>query len=150
MAEVGFYHLTSSPLERALPKLLEKILENGKRAVLKCANADRLNFLNGALWTLGRISFIPHGAEADGNASDQPIWLTLKDENPNGATFLVVTDGASSEQVGDYERCLDIFDGTDAQAVQEARSRWKAYKASGHTVTYWKQSDDGSWARGDN
>ena len=32
MTEVAFYHLTRKPLERALPELLEKVLERGMRA----------------------------------------------------------------------------------------------------------------------
>ena len=31
MTEVGFYHLTTSPLERALPALLEKVLASGEQ-----------------------------------------------------------------------------------------------------------------------
>jgi len=148
MTDIGFYHLTSLPLERALPRLLEKILEARKRAVVLCASAERLDFLNGTLWTLGKLSFIPHGSAKEGSPEDQPVWLTLQDENPNGAQFLILTEGMESPSIGEYERCLDLFDGNDEDAVLSARARWKIYKDQGHNVTYWKQATSGAWEKG--
>lgn len=148
MTEIAFYHLTTSPLERALPRLLEKILGSKKRAVILCGSEERLNYLNGALWTLGKLSFIPHGSAKEGYGEDQPIWLTTQDENPNGAQFLILTDGAESPSLSTYERCLELFDGNDEEAVIHARQHWKDYKVQGHAVTYWKQSDSGAWEKG--
>lgn len=148
MTDIGFYHLTTSPLERALPRLLDKILEARKRAVLVCASEERLDFLNAALWTVGKLSFIPHGSAKEGFAADQPIWLTTHDENPNQAQFLVLTDGIESPALSSYERCLDLFDGNDDEAVSHARKRWKTYKDQGHNVTYWKQAETGAWEKG--
>lgn len=148
MTEIAFYHLTTSPLERALPRLLEKILESKKRAVILCGSEERLDYLNGALWTLGKLSFLPHGSAKEGYGEDQPIWLTTIDENPNGAQFLILTDGAESSSLGGYERCLELFDGNDEEAVAHARQHWKSYKDQGHEVTYWKQSETGAWEKG--
>lgn len=148
MADIGFYHLATSPLERALPRLLEKILEGGKRAVILCATQERLDFLNASLWTMGKISFIPHGSAQDGFPEDQPIWLTLQDENPNGADFLIQIEGVDSPALGTYKRCLDLFDGADDNAVKAARERWAKYKAEGHTITYWVQNAAGGWEKG--
>ncbi len=149
MTAIGFYHLTTSPLERALPRLLEKILEGHKRAVILCASQERLDFLNGALWTLGKASFIPHGSKKEGFPQDQPIWLTLEHENPNEAQFLIQTDGVNSPLLSTYERCLDLFDGNDEDAVVAARQRWTEYKSQDHTTTYWKQTASGGWEKGD-
>ncbi len=147
MTDIGFYHLTTSPLERVLPRLLEKTLEGRKRAVILCASNERLDFLNGSLWTVGKLSFIPHGGIKDGFAEDQPIWLTTEDENPNGAQFLFLTEGTESPSLSTYERCLDLFDGNDEEAVLKARTRWKKYKDQGHQITYWKQTDTGAWEK---
>lgn len=148
MTDISFYHLTISPLERALPQLLGKVLEAHKRAILLCASQERLDFLNTSLWTLGKASFLPHGSAQEGSPDDHPIWLTVEEENPNGATFLVQTDGADSSALSTYERCLDLFDGTDDDAVAAARERWKKYKAAGHTLTYWTQDSSGTWKKG--
>ncbi len=140
---MGFYHLERSPLERALPKLLEKVLDAGKRAVVMAGSGERVDALNAVLWTYEQGSFLPHGSAADGDAAEQPIWLTAADENPNGAEILVLTDGAVSDRVGDYERCLEMFDGKDEAAVAAARERWAAYRESGYDTTYWQQTERG-------
>ena len=41
MTEVRFYHLTTIGLDRALPQLLEKTLERGKRAVVMARSEER-------------------------------------------------------------------------------------------------------------
>jgi DNA polymerase-3 subunit chi len=147
MTEVGFYHLTRTPLERALPKLLERVLAGGLRAVVVSGSAERVEALNAALWTYEQLSFLPHGSAKDGQAEEQPIWLTTEDENPNAATVLVLTDGVSTSKVGEFARCLDMFDGRDADAVAAARERWKAMKAAGHSLAYWQQNEAGSWEK---
>lgn len=143
MTDVNFYHLQRSSLEQTLPKLLEKVLQAGKRAVVMARSDDRIAALNTLLWTYDPNGFLPHGSKDDGNAPDQPVWLTTEDENPNGATVLVLTDGAASARLGDYERCLDVFDGRDADRVADARERWTGYKGAGHAVTYWQQGERG-------
>jgi len=148
MTEISFYHFTELPLERALPRLLEKILQAHKRAIILCASQERLNFLNESLWTVGKISFLPHGSAKEGYPEDQPIWLTTEDENPNGAQFLILTEGTGSKFLSTYERCLNLFDGNDEEAVFEARKRWKNYKEQGHELTYWKQTPSGTWEKG--
>lgn len=145
MTEVGFYHLTTTSLERALPRLLEKALGRGLRAVVLAESAERVAQLDAALWTFDDASFLPHGTAADGNADRQPVYLTHQDENPNGAALLVLVDGLSVADLGRYERCLDLFDGANEAAVAAARHRWQACKAAGHTLTYWQQSESGGW-----
>jgi DNA polymerase-3 subunit chi len=147
MTEIGFYHLTRTPLERALPKLLERVLASGMRAVVLAGSPERVEALDAALWTYEQLSFLPHGSARDGDAEYQPIWLTTEDENPNGAKVLVLTDGAASFHVADYARCLDMFDGRDPAAVEAARGRWKEFKQAGHTLAYWQQNETGGWER---
>ncbi|MCS5608435.1 MAG: DNA polymerase III subunit chi, partial [Alphaproteobacteria bacterium] len=93
MPEVGFYHLLHMPLERALPKLLEKALERGHRAIVLTGSKERAEDLNAALWTYEERSWLPHGSAGDGSPETQPIYLTAEEENPNGADILVAVDG---------------------------------------------------------
>ena len=146
MTDIAFYHLQKLPLERALPKLLEKTLEAGKSALVVAGSTDRVEALNALLWTYDPNAWLPHGSARDGNAEDQPIWITDGDDNPNGATFLFLTDGCTGP-VADFERCFDMFDGNDASSVAAARERWKTCKAGDHTLAYWQQTDGGGWAK---
>jgi len=147
MTDVRFYHLTSTSLEAALPQMLEKTLERGQRAVVIAGSDERVESLNAQLWTYNDRRFLPHGSAKDGFAEDQPVWLTARDENPNGAQVLFLTDGAASQSVAGYDICAMLFDGRNDMAVQAARDRWRAFKEAGHEVTYWQQDDNGRWAQ---
>lgn len=145
MTEVRFYHLTATNLESALPKLLEKTLERGKRAVVLARSEERVEALCAHLWNYHDRSFLPHGSRRDGFAEQQPIWLTDSDENPNGADYLFLTDGASSAQLENYELCALLFDGRDGDALQAAREEWKRCKKLSLDLTYWQQDEQGRW-----
>lgn len=146
MAEIGFYHLRSMALERALPSILERGVAAGHRIVVIAGSSERVEHLNDLLWTYNDASFLPHGSARDGNAERQPIWLTASDENPNAATMLVLVDGAGSSRLDSYARCCDIFDGNDEAAVAAARRRWQEAKAGGHQLVYWEQTE-GKWEK---
>jgi DNA polymerase-3 subunit chi len=141
VTEIGFYHLTRTGPERALPQLLGRTLAAGKRALVLCGGAERVASLDAALWA--EPEWLPHGTEADGDADLQPVWLTTVDEAPNGAKFLFLIDGAQTARLAEFERVFDLFDGNDAAAVQAARGRWAAAKTAGHALTYWQQGPRG-------
>ena len=143
MAEIGFYHLLATPLERALPRLLERARAQGYRIVVRAASAERVEHLSALLWTYDDASFLPHGSARDGNTANQPIWLSERTENPNGATILFLVDGVEAEDLAAFTRCADLFDGNDPAAVERARERWRRATAAGHTLTYWQQSATG-------
>jgi DNA polymerase-3 subunit chi len=147
LTEIRFYHLQRTTLERALPVLLEKSLERSWRAVVMARSGERVESLNGLLWTYRNDGFLPHGSAEDGNASLQPVWLTDVDENPNDANVLFLTDGAVSQNVGMFGLCCELFDDSDADTVNAARGRWSAYLEAGHHLTYWQQNDGGGWEK---
>jgi DNA polymerase III subunit chi len=146
LAEIGFYHLSSTPLERSLPRLLERASTQGYRVVVRAASPERVEHLSATLWTYDEAAFLPHGTARDGNAAVQPIWLTDGGENPNGASMLVLVDGVEAEDIGSYARCADLFDGNDPGAVEAARTRWRRAREAGHSLTYWQQTASG-WER---
>ena len=147
MAELLFYHLTRRHLDQVLPELLEKTLQRGWRAVVKGGSEERIEVLNGVLWTYNRTAFLPHGLKADGFSDRQPIYLTTEDERPNDAQVLFLVDGADTDEAASYIRVCDLFDGNDEEAVTAARARWKKAKDAGHTLTYWQQSETGGWMK---
>ncbi|MBL8835845.1 MAG: DNA polymerase III subunit chi [Alphaproteobacteria bacterium] len=146
MAQVRFYHLRTATLERTLPKLLEKVLGLGERAVV-VAPAERIDSLDAALWTYDDRGFLPHGSAKDGQPAHQPIWLTDHVENPNGAGALVVTEGRAPIDLSAWKMAIDFIDGGDDAAVQAARGRWRAYQQAGHELTYWTQGPEGGWTK---
>ncbi|MBX9699867.1 MAG: DNA polymerase III subunit chi, partial [Acetobacteraceae bacterium] len=145
--EIGFYHLTRTPLAQALPRLLGRVLGQGGRAMVLCAGPERLAALDDGLWLSADPDWLPHGAPRHagvlGDASLQPIWLTTEDVGeagaPNGARFLFLVDGAESARLEAFDRVLDLFDGQDEAAVAAARRRFAAARAAGHALSYWRQ-----------
>jgi DNA polymerase-3 subunit chi len=148
VAEVLFYHLTAAPLEATLPGLLEKSLDRGWRALVRCGSQDGVATLDRHLWTYREDSFLPHGTATAGHAADQPVYLTLDVENPNGARVLMLVDGARAtvDEIGGFERCCLIFDGNDLRAVETARADWRAVTAAGLAAIYWAQ-EHGRWVQ---
>ncbi len=146
MAEIGFYHLLSTPLERALPKLLERARAQGHSVVVRAGSAERVAQLDALLWTYDEASFLAHGSARDGTPAAQPIWLTDRDENPNRASMAVLIDGVEGGDLSSFARCADMFDGNDAAAVEAARERWRRARQAGHVLTYWQQTASG-WER---
>ncbi len=142
MTAIGFYHLTRTRAADALPKLLGRTLEAGARAVVLCGDEQRLAAIDDALWAASDPDWLPHGSARTGDAALQPIWLTTRDEAPNGARYLFLLDGSPAAMDG-YDRVFDLFDGADPSAVQAARGRWAAAKAAGHALTYWQQGERG-------
>ena len=147
MAEVRFYHLTRTALDRALPQMLEKTLERGQRAVVRAASEERVEALAASLWTYHDRSFLPHGSLKDGNADRQPVWLTTEEAVPNGAEVLFLTDGSEARDLARFSLCAILFDGSDEDAVAAARGQWTTLKSAGHAVTYWQQDDAGRWSQ---
>ena len=148
MTEILFYHLQHQPPERVLPTLLEKSIERGWRVVVQAALEERVAALDAHLWTFRDDSFLPHGTARDPDAREQPIVLTLDDDNPNGATVRFLLDGAGvpSDAVA-YQRIVLLFDGEDPDALAAARARWSETKAAGFDVTYWQPDEHGRWQR---
>tara|TARA_R110000868_G_scaffold152534_2_gene377265 strand:- start:728 stop:1174 length:447 start_codon:yes stop_codon:yes gene_type:complete len=140
---VDFYHLERTPVERALPQLLERVHQGGHRALVLASSPERVEALAGMLWTYNPNSWLPHGTAKDGSSGEQPIWLTDRDENHNNANMLVLTEGMVSANLPAYERCLDLFDGTNPEATAAARERWSAAKSAGHELHYWQQTPSG-------
>ncbi len=148
MTEVLFYHLEGQPLERVLPSLLERSLERGWRVAVQSSAEERVDALDAHLWTYREDSFLPHGTHREPSAADQPILITVNDDNPSGAAVRFLIDGAPMPaDAHAYERIVLIFDGADDDAVAAARTRWSDAKAAGFDVTYWQADAAGRWVK---
>ena len=141
MSDIGFYHLTRTGPDTALPALLARTLKAGERAVVMTSTEERVAAVDTSLWT--DPEWLPHGTQAVGKAELQPIWITHRDESPNGARYLFLLDGADSGKLDQFTRVFDLFDGKDEAVVAAARLRWSARKTAGHVLTYWQQGARG-------
>ena len=148
MAEIFFYHLTESPLEEALPTLVEKSVGRGWRASIQTSGPEKRDALDMHLWTYRAETFLPHGRDGDERPADHPVYLTVTPDNVNGSHIRFLVDGAAPpDDVTAYERIVLMFDGLDEQALEAARGNWKELKAAGHDLSYYQQNAGGGWEK---
>ncbi|MBM3609118.1 MAG: DNA polymerase III subunit chi [Alphaproteobacteria bacterium] len=151
-AEIWFYQLLHTPLERALPQLLLKTRERGWKAMVEAPDAERLRMLDDGLWTFSEESFLAHGRASDPDAAFHPVCLAQGSENPNRADARFYVAGAwidpQNFASGDqYSRAVLMFDGRDGEMLERARTQWKELRGLGLAMTYFEQREDGGWSK---
>lgn len=147
MTIIQFYHLTATPFERALPRLLEKAVEAKYRVLLVADSEEKVEIIDQILWTYSPGAFLPHGTRKDAYPELQPVFIGTSLENLNSANLLFITQGTQAETPEAYKRILDLFDGHRPEAVAAARERWKKYKEGGHAMSYFQQNEKGNWEK---
>ena len=142
--QVDFYHLTGTPLDRALPRVAERIVAGGGRALVVSADEDQRRSLDRLLWTYAADSFLPHGLAGGEGEADQPLLIAAATAPvANGARFVILADGRWRDEALGFERAFHFF---DDEAVAEARAAWRALAArDGVERRYWRQDEDGRW-----
>ena len=144
-AEVSFYRLTTLPIIKAAPKLIEKIYYSGQKLVV-IGNETLVKNLDDGLWAYSTKHFIPHGTFSDPHPSDQPVYLTSHLENPNQASIAMALGVVKLDEVK-VDKKLYMFDGNDKEQLEFARNKWKSYKTAGVPIIYWQQKIDGTWEK---
>ena len=146
MGAVYFYHLTESPLEVALPQLLDRARAQGWRVLVRGRDPALLERLDAALWQGPSDTFRPHGLAGGPHDADQPILLGANNVPATGFACIMSVGGAdlTPAEIAASERCCILFDGHDGSALQDARRQWKALTDVGCAAQYWAQ-DDGRW-----
>lgn len=148
MGAAYFYHLTRTPLEATLPKLLGKARQAGWRVAVRGTSADRMTWLDGKLWLGPEDQFSPHGLAGGVFDAQQPVLLTTSATHPNGAICVMAIDGAkvAVAEVQTLERVCILFDGNDPVAVEATRSQWRMLTSAGCATQYWSQ-ESGAWKK---
>jgi DNA polymerase-3 subunit chi len=143
--QVDFYHLTTTPIDRALPQIAEKVLANGGRLLIVADSATQRTAIDRLLWSYSPESFLPH-AEAGGEGdANQPILLSGTTAATNDARNVALVDGVWRDEALAFDRAFHFF---DADRIAEARIAWKALAdRDGVTRNYWKQNDAGRWEK---
>ena len=153
MTEVWFYHLEKTPMPQVVPDLLEKVVGRGWRAYVHGRPAegshqdDTIASLNSHLWAYDPMSFLAHGVEDAAFAERQPVLLGSSGKMVNGAQVYMSVAPVDVPDISALARCLIVFEGIDDDHVGWARGLWKQLKTEGHTLAYWKQTDEGRWEK---
>lgn len=141
---VTFYECVTHPVERVLPKLLEKIYATHQKCLVLCKTQEQLEQIDNILWTYAQLAFLPHGSKQ--NMEDlknlQPIWLSLEIDSPLHEGVLVNVSETIITPSQVTQRILDIF--SDAS---KAKERFDVYNRSGVLLQWFKQDSKGTWQK---
>jgi DNA polymerase-3 subunit chi len=141
--QVDFYHLTSMPLERALPRIAERVLAGGARLLIVAADEAQRVALDRLLWDYAPDSFLPHARLGEGDDTAQPILIAPDVNAANGAEHIALVDGEWRGDALDFERAFHFF---DEDRIGAARAAWKDLAGrDGVERRYWKQNEAGRW-----
>ncbi len=149
MGAVYFYHLTRAPLETTLALLLGKARQAGWRVAVRGVDERQMAWLDEKLWQSGGDEgFLAHGLAGGARDGDQPILLTTSADAANDPACVMSVNGArvAAPEVEALERVCILFDGNDPEAVQHARSQWKALTDAGCSAQYWSEAS-GRWEK---
>ena len=149
--EITFYHLTSTPLEKALPHLMFKIYESGSRALIVCENEEQMKALDHILWSFSTKKFIPHGTVFEENSEQQPILLSDSlDTLTNNPDIAVILNGCSIESDNNFKKYMYMFYGNkNDKEVISNYSLMNVYKKLGYRVKLWTLDAKGTWVTKD-
>jgi DNA polymerase-3 subunit chi len=141
--QVDFYHLTVTPLERALPQIAEKVVASGCRLLIVSDDEAQRGAIDRLLWTYSPESFLPHGQAGGDDDAAQPILIAADAARINEAANVALIDGQWRDEALSFDRAFHFF---DADRIVEARAAWKALADCGDVERrYWKQNDAGKW-----
>jgi DNA polymerase-3 subunit chi len=145
---IDFYRLSFLPLEKALPRLLEKAYEKRMNALVVTKDAEETEFLDRELWTYTTKFFLPHGTIRDNRPERQPVLIAEETVDTNRPAVVASTGKPLAVLPPSCERLLYVFDGNDPNALQQAREYWKQAGGEEAERHYWQQDKAGKWAEG--
>ena len=141
--QVDFYHLTATPLDRALPQIAERVLATGQRLLIVAEGEGQRAGLDRLLWNYGPESFLPHAQIGGEDDAAQPVLIAPDVNAANRARHIALVDGRWRDEALDFDRAFHFF---DAEQIRAAREAWKALgEREGVERRYWKQNDAGRW-----
>ena len=141
--QVDFYHLTATPLDRALPQIAAKVVEGGQRLLIVSAQAEQRAGIDRLLWSYRADSILPHAQIGAGDDTRQPILIADDVVAANAARHVALVDGEWREAALDFDRAFHFF---EDEHIRSAREAWRALGGrDGIERRYWKQNDAGRW-----
>ena len=143
--QVDFYHLTATPLDRALPQIAEKVVASGARLLIVSVDEGERTALDRLLWSYAPESFLPHAQAGTGDDAAQPILIAPDATATNAARHIALVDGIWRDEALSFDRAFHFF---DDDAIQPARLAWKGLAGRDDVErNYWKQNDAGRWEK---
>ncbi len=84
------------------------------------------------MWTWDKGSFLPHACNNGSvDCLEEPIVITAKESNPNGASVLIMGQPCSRDFIKRFELAIDFAEVYDQELAEHARKRFRSYRDDG-------------------
>jgi len=132
MTQVRFARLEQPQKAGLLCRLAEEYFSAGKRVLLKVQDDNQAVALDRFMWSCEKGTFLPH-AFYNGSVDclEEPIVITVREGNPNGATVLIMGQPCTPEFIGRFELVIDFAEVYDKQLAEQSRERFRTYRKLG-------------------
>lgn len=132
MTRVEFIKLASPEKARHLCELAEEFHLQGQRVLLMVQDDNQAVTLDQFMWTWKKGSFVPHVYDNGAvECLDEPVVITLREENANGAQVLIAGRPCSLEFARQFQVVLDFAEVYDETLREASRCRFRAFREAG-------------------
>ncbi|MCH9753377.1 MAG: DNA polymerase III subunit chi [Alphaproteobacteria bacterium] len=149
--EVSFYHLTSTPVEKALPHLVFKIYNTNVRCLIVCKDDQQMREINDVLWSFSTKKFIPHGSTEEDNKSIQPVLVSTSiDELSNNPEVVVILNNQNINSNTNFKNHIYmVYGNKDDSNVSQFYNLYQSYTSKDYNTKLWTLDKAGKWVNAD-
>lgn len=137
MAQVTFYILGNEQGDHALFNLVceqaAQSYTNKQRCLIYCASQQQAETLDTLLWQRPAERFVPHNLQGEGPTGGAPVELSWQAPSQGNRPMLINLQPQAPQFAQRAKHIID-FVPADEQGKQQARERYKAYRAQGHQL----------------
>ena len=132
MAKIRFVKLERPEKAKLLCQLAAEHFAAGRRVLICVQDDNQAVALDRFMWIWDKGGFLPH-AFCNGSVEclEEPIVISVRETNPNGASVLIMGQPCSSEFIRRFELAIDFAEVHDKQLAEQARARFRSYRHAG-------------------
>jgi DNA polymerase-3 subunit chi len=144
--EVVFYALYSTPVDKALPALLQKIYDSSFKVHIHCEDDHQMQTLDDSIWTFTPLAFLPHASVLTSTQfpAQNPIWLATDIKFINNPEVLISTMPTFFENLENIKKIIFFYD-LNLDTKKQFEDLQKKYKDKNFSLTLWMQNTKGGW-----
>lgn len=135
MTRVEFVKLERPERAAVLCELADEFFMQGQRVLVVVQDENQGVTLDRFMWTWRKGSFVPHVYDNGAvDCIDEPVVITSREENPNGARVLVQGRPCTADFVRQFDLAIDFAELYDEDLKMASRQRYKLCQQAGHDV----------------
>lgn len=132
MTRIEFVKLERPEKARHLCELAEEFYLKGERVLVMVQDDNQGVTLDQFMWSWKKAAFLPHAYDnGSQECYDEPVVISLREENSNGAGILIAGRPCSIDFVRHFRLVIDFADLYDESLREAARERFRQFREAG-------------------